>query len=153
MLLSPELRGKTLGIIGLGSVGCEVARVAHDGFGMRIATNRNPHLKLERAWAAHAEDSSRTRTGRSPSQLNAAVPSTPPVKRYTTSNALALSMSLNRSTVDSVYLSSGRMTYLSFLNPVVLCISAAPSGSSGIDDRPGNTMVATNDNHCGSCCP
>ncbi len=55
LVLNPELRGKTLGIIGLGSIGCRVSRIARDGFGMKIVTNRNPHLRMERARAVHAK--------------------------------------------------------------------------------------------------
>lgn len=45
-----SLEGKTLAIIGLGRIGAEVAKKAHDGFGMKIvAYNRNP--KTERAAA------------------------------------------------------------------------------------------------------
>lgn len=35
-LVGVELRGKTLGIIGLGAIGREVARIARNGFGMRV---------------------------------------------------------------------------------------------------------------------
>lgn len=34
--LGYELRGKTLGVIGMGRIGREVARIAHHGFGMKI---------------------------------------------------------------------------------------------------------------------
>ncbi len=54
LVLNPELRGKTLGIIGLGSIGLEVARMARDGFAMKIVTNENPHLKNQKARIAHA---------------------------------------------------------------------------------------------------
>ena len=48
-VLLPEISGKTLGILGFGSIGLAVAQAAKNGFGMRIATNDNPHLKRERA--------------------------------------------------------------------------------------------------------
>ena len=36
MFLSNELRGKTLGVVGYGSIGRETARIAKQGFGMRV---------------------------------------------------------------------------------------------------------------------
>lgn len=39
LLLGTELRGKTLGIVGGGRIGFEVARIAQHGFGMRILYN------------------------------------------------------------------------------------------------------------------
>lgn len=39
LLLGVELRGKTLGIVGGGRIGFEVARIAQHGFGMRILYN------------------------------------------------------------------------------------------------------------------
>jgi phosphoglycerate dehydrogenase-like enzyme len=39
-MMGSELRGKTLGIIGYGSIGSEVARLGNVGFGMRVAAMR-----------------------------------------------------------------------------------------------------------------
>ncbi len=50
----PEIYGKTVGIVGLGSIGVEVAEMAGRAFGMRILTNENPHLKPERVSRAGA---------------------------------------------------------------------------------------------------
>jgi D-3-phosphoglycerate dehydrogenase len=47
-ILYPEISGKTLGILGFGSIGLAVARAAKNGFGMVIVTNDNPHLRRER---------------------------------------------------------------------------------------------------------
>ncbi len=47
--LGPELHGKTLGIIGYGSIGQHVARIAKQGFGMRV-------LALSRSGYAGARD-------------------------------------------------------------------------------------------------
>lgn len=50
----PEIYGKTLGIVGLGSIGGEVAEMARKAFHMRILTNENPHLKPDRVRKAAA---------------------------------------------------------------------------------------------------
>jgi lactate dehydrogenase-like 2-hydroxyacid dehydrogenase len=43
-----EIRGKTLGLVGFGAIGREVARIAHQGFGMRIlAVDPRPAEQLE----------------------------------------------------------------------------------------------------------
>ena len=48
-LLGMELKGKTLGIVGAGRIGSEVARMANKGFGMNIVyTNIHKNKKLER---------------------------------------------------------------------------------------------------------
>ena len=47
--LGPEMRGATLGIIGYGSIGRHVARIAKHGFGMRV-------LALSRSGHANARD-------------------------------------------------------------------------------------------------
>ena len=39
-----ELRDSTLGIVGLGSIGAEVAKVAHHGFGMRVLGQKRRHV-------------------------------------------------------------------------------------------------------------
>ncbi len=46
----PELRGKTLGIIGLGAIGTLVANNAAVGFGMKVL-GFDPFMTLENAWA------------------------------------------------------------------------------------------------------
>lgn len=51
--LLPVLRGKTLGLIGLGEIGSRVAKVAN-AFGMRVLA-WSPHMTAERAQAAQAE--------------------------------------------------------------------------------------------------
>jgi D-3-phosphoglycerate dehydrogenase len=76
LALHTELRRKTLGIIGLGSIGYEVARIARDGFGMEIVTNRNPHLKKERVRRAHAKVVSLDQLLRSADYVLLAVPLT-----------------------------------------------------------------------------
>ncbi len=53
LTLSPEISGKTLGIIGLGSIGSLLAEMVRP-FGMKILTNENPHLKAERVRKAGA---------------------------------------------------------------------------------------------------
>ena len=48
-----NLAGKTLGIIGMGTIGAHVARIAHDGFGMSILyTSRTPKSQIESALKA-----------------------------------------------------------------------------------------------------
>ncbi len=54
-VLNPELRGKELGIVGLGSLGSALASVARSSFGMSILTNDNPHLKAENVKEAGAK--------------------------------------------------------------------------------------------------
>ncbi len=34
--MGTDMKGKTLGLVGSGAIGCEVARIAHHGFGMKI---------------------------------------------------------------------------------------------------------------------
>jgi D-3-phosphoglycerate dehydrogenase / 2-oxoglutarate reductase len=43
-----EVYGKTIGIIGFGGIGVAVAEMARNGFGMKVLTNQNSHLKPER---------------------------------------------------------------------------------------------------------
>ncbi len=48
-----DVQGKTLGIIGMGSIGAEVARRGALGFGMRVLyTKRTPHHQAEQAYGA-----------------------------------------------------------------------------------------------------
>lgn len=54
-VLNPELRGKTLGIVGLGSLGSALANVARSSFGMSVLTNDNPHLKPDNVKNAGAK--------------------------------------------------------------------------------------------------
>jgi gluconate 2-dehydrogenase len=52
-----NLEGKTLGLIGFGAIGKRVAKIAHNGFGMRILyTSRERKLKDEAAVAAEFVD-------------------------------------------------------------------------------------------------
>lgn len=44
--LPRDLKGKTLGLVGLGRIGAEVARICHQAFGMRILAH-DPYLKEE----------------------------------------------------------------------------------------------------------
>ncbi|MDR0928165.1 MAG: 3-phosphoglycerate dehydrogenase [Oscillospiraceae bacterium] len=46
----PELRGKTLGVIGLGAIGALVANAASDGLGMRVI-GVDPFLSVRQAWS------------------------------------------------------------------------------------------------------
>ena len=48
--VGPELRGKTLGVIGLGAIGRLVANAASEGFGMRVI-GCDPFISVESAWA------------------------------------------------------------------------------------------------------
>lgn len=41
LMLGSELRGKTVGIVGYGNIGGEIARIAHDGFSMRVLAMRH----------------------------------------------------------------------------------------------------------------
>ena len=50
-----EIYGKTLGVIGFGGIGVAVAEMGKKGFGMRVLTNQNPHLKPERVAKTGAE--------------------------------------------------------------------------------------------------
>ncbi len=43
-----EIYGKTIGIVGFGGIGVAVAEMARNGFGMKVMTNQNSHLKPER---------------------------------------------------------------------------------------------------------
>ena len=47
--VGPELRGKTLGVIGLGAIGALVANVAGRGFGMKVI-GYDPFISVENAW-------------------------------------------------------------------------------------------------------
>jgi phosphoglycerate dehydrogenase-like enzyme len=48
--LGPEMHGKTLGIVGYGSIGREVARIAKNGFGMRILAMTQSGQKKDRGY-------------------------------------------------------------------------------------------------------
>ena len=48
--VGPELRGKTLGVIGLGAIGAIVANAASRGFGMRVV-GYDPFISVESAWS------------------------------------------------------------------------------------------------------
>lgn len=54
-VLNPELAGKTLGIVGLGSLGSALGNAARSSFGMRVLTNDNPHLKPDNVKEAGAK--------------------------------------------------------------------------------------------------
>ncbi len=54
-VLYSELTGKTLGVIGFGSIAIEVARIAKCAFRMKVITNDNRHIKRERVGMAGAE--------------------------------------------------------------------------------------------------
>jgi D-3-phosphoglycerate dehydrogenase len=43
-----EIYGKTLGIVGFGGIGMAVAEMGRNGFGMKVLTNDNAHLKADR---------------------------------------------------------------------------------------------------------
>ena len=47
--VGPELRGKTLGVVGLGAIGAIVANAAARGFGMKVI-GYDPFLSVESAW-------------------------------------------------------------------------------------------------------
>lgn len=49
-LIGVELRGKTLGIIGYGSIGRETARIASRGFGMRVVVMKRGDSKLDKGY-------------------------------------------------------------------------------------------------------
>lgn len=48
--VGPELRGKTLGVIGLGAIGTIVANAATAGLGMKVI-GYDPFISVERAWS------------------------------------------------------------------------------------------------------
>lgn len=48
--VGPELRGKTLGVIGLGAIGAIVANTAGRGFGMAVA-GYDPFISVDSAWS------------------------------------------------------------------------------------------------------
>ncbi len=48
--VGPELRGKTLGVIGLGAIGRLVANAASEGLGMRVV-GCDPYISVDSAWA------------------------------------------------------------------------------------------------------
>lgn len=54
-LLGTRVSGKTLGIVGFGRIGREVARRAHHGFGMRILVNNRSRVAPEALAAVGAE--------------------------------------------------------------------------------------------------
>lgn len=51
LFLGAELHGKTLGIIGYGSIGRHVARIAKHGFGMRVLAMSRNIEKRDRGWS------------------------------------------------------------------------------------------------------
>ncbi len=51
----PEMCGKTVGIIGLGSIGVTVADMVRKAFDMKVLTYENPHLKPELVQKAQAQ--------------------------------------------------------------------------------------------------
>lgn len=48
--IGPEVRGKTLGIIGLGAIGAIVANAASQGLGMEVI-GYDPYISVEHAWS------------------------------------------------------------------------------------------------------
>lgn len=52
--VGPELRGKTLGVIGLGAIGRLVANAASAGFGMKVI-GCDPFISVESAWALSSQ--------------------------------------------------------------------------------------------------
>ena len=48
--VGPEMRGKTLGVIGLGAIGAIVANAASRGLGMRVV-GYDPFISVENAWS------------------------------------------------------------------------------------------------------
>lgn len=53
LLLGTDLKGKTLGILGAGRIGCEVGRMMHNGFGMEVIySDIKPNEGLESACEA-----------------------------------------------------------------------------------------------------
>ena len=48
--VGPEVRGKTLGVIGLGAIGAIVANTAARGLGMRVI-GYDPYISVENAWS------------------------------------------------------------------------------------------------------
>jgi len=48
--VGPELRGKTLGVIGLGAIGAIVANAASRGFGMNVI-GHDPFISVDHAWS------------------------------------------------------------------------------------------------------
>ncbi|MCL1796558.1 MAG: 3-phosphoglycerate dehydrogenase family protein [Clostridia bacterium] len=48
--VGPELRGKTLGVIGLGAIGALVANAAANGLGMRVV-GVDPFISVDHAWS------------------------------------------------------------------------------------------------------
>ncbi len=52
--VGPELRGKTLGVIGLGAIGAIVANAAARGLGMKVV-GYDPFISVESAWSLSAQ--------------------------------------------------------------------------------------------------
>jgi phosphoglycerate dehydrogenase-like enzyme len=50
LFLGTELRGKTLGVVGYGSIGREAARIANQGFGMRVLALSRGGAKRDRGY-------------------------------------------------------------------------------------------------------
>jgi phosphoglycerate dehydrogenase-like enzyme len=48
--LGPEMRGQTLGVVGYGSIGRETARIAKQGFGMRVLAMTRGENKIDRGY-------------------------------------------------------------------------------------------------------
>ena len=62
--VGPEVRGKTLGVIGLGAIGRLVANAASEGLGMRVI-GCDPYISVDSAWMLSARSSMPRTTPRS----------------------------------------------------------------------------------------
>ena len=88
-LVGLELRGKTLGVIGLGAIGREVARIARNGFGMRVVAY-DPYAPQEAFREVGAERVGLEELLRESDFITIHVPLTPETRRMLNAERLKL---------------------------------------------------------------